>query len=150
MLTPQSIRPPRAVRGVGLIEVLIAVLVLAIGLLGVAAMQAAALRNSQSALERSQGVVNTYTILDAMRANVDGVKSGNYNMPMTCTVPATGDLAANDRRFWLQTLQANLGKGACGQISCAANNICTVKVQWDDSRISGGSSAQSFTTTTRI
>ena len=137
-------------RGVGLIEVLIAVLVLAIGLLGVAAMQAAALRNSQSALERSQGVVNTYTILDAMRANADAVKSGNYNMPMTCTAPAAGDLAANDRRFWLTTLQANLGKGACGQINCAGNNVCTIKVQWEDRGGSSNPTEQSFTTITRI
>ncbi|HJR72153.1 MAG TPA: type IV pilus modification protein PilV [Luteimonas sp.] len=150
MLTPKPIRSPRAMRGVGLIEVLIAVLVLAIGLLGVAAMQAAALRNSQSALERSQGVVNTYTILDAMRANVDVARNKGYDMPMTCTAPAAGDLAANDRRFWLQTLQANLGSAACGQIACDKNtSICTVTVQWDETR-TGGVPNQQFITTTRI
>lgn len=151
MPTLQSIRSPRAMRGVGLIEVLIAVLVLAIGLLGVAAMQAAALRNSQSALERSQGVVNTYTILDAMRANVDVARNKGYDMPMTCTAPAAGNLAANDRRFWLQTLQANLGTAACGQIECdTSTSVCTVTVQWDDSRGGGGVSNQKFTTKTRI
>ena len=51
--------------GVTLIEVLVAVLVMAIGLLGIAALQATALRNSQSSLERSQAVVHTYAILDA-------------------------------------------------------------------------------------
>jgi type IV pilus assembly protein PilV len=65
---------------VGLIEVLVAVLVLGIGLLGVAAMQATALRNSQSSLERSQGVMHVYTILDAMRANPQAARAGGYNM----------------------------------------------------------------------
>ena len=49
-----------------LLEVLIAVLVLAIGLLGIAALQATALRNSQSSLERNQAVIASYTIADAM------------------------------------------------------------------------------------
>ena len=52
-----------------MIEVLVAVLVMGIGLLGVAAMQATALRNNQSALERTQATIQTYSILDAMRAN---------------------------------------------------------------------------------
>ena len=115
-------RAPRsaaAVRGVGLIEVLVAVLVLAIGLLGVAAMQATALRNSQSSLERSQGVMHVYTILDAMRANPNAARAGAYNMGMTCAVPAAGNLVANDKRAWIDTLQQNLGTTACGQVRAA-------------------------------
>ncbi len=145
----RSLRTLSAVRGVGLIEVLVAVLVLAIGLLGVAAMQATALRNSQSSLERSQGVMHVYTILDAMRANPDAARSGAYNMGMTCTVPSTGTLIASDQHQWMSVLQANLGVTACGQVTCAAG-LCTITVRWDDSRGSGGSTAQTLTTTTRI
>jgi len=72
-MTPRPLHARRhaafASRGVSLLEVLIAVLILAIGLLGVAALQASALRNSQSSLERSQAVIYTYTILDSMRSN---------------------------------------------------------------------------------
>ena len=137
-----SRRAPRslaAIRGVGLIEVLVAVLVLAIGLLGVAAMQATALRNSQSSLERSQGVMHVYTILDAMR----------YNMGMTCVAPAAGSLITSDQRQWITVLQQNLGVTACGQVNCVAT-VCTVTVRWDDSRGSGGNVAQTLSTTTRI
>jgi type IV pilus assembly protein PilV len=137
------------VRGVGLIEVLVAVLVLSIGLLGVAAMQATALRNSQSSLERSQGVMHVYTILDAMRANPQAARSGGYDMGLTCAVPAAGNLIANDQRAWIGALQQNLGPTACGQVACNAG-LCTITVQWDDSRGSGGSTAQTFRTTTRI
>jgi type IV pilus assembly protein PilV len=149
---PLRRRAPRsaaAVRGVGLIEVLVAVLVLAIGLLGVAAMQATALRNSQSSLERSQGVMHVYTILDAMRANPAAARAGAYVMGMTCTVPAAGDLVANDKRTWIDMLQQNLGPTACGQVTCAGA-LCTISVRWDDSRGTSGSTTQTFSTTTRI
>ncbi len=137
------------VRGVGLIEVLVAVLVLAIGLLGVAAMQATALRNSQSSLERSQGVMHVYTILDAMRANPKVARAGAYNMGMTCAVPAAGNLVANDQRAWIDMLQQNLGRTACGQVACVGA-LCTISVRWDDSRGTSGSTTQTFSTTTRI
>lgn len=152
-MSPQTRRrAPRSaahVRGVGLIEVLVAVLVLAIGLLGVAAMQATALRNSQSSLERSQGVMHVYAMLDAMRANPQAARSGAYNMGLTCVVPGAGNLVANDRRAWIEAIQQNLGPTACGQVACDAG-LCTITVQWDDSRGSSGSVTQQFSTTTRI
>lgn len=132
-----------------MIEVLIAVLVLAIGLLGIAAMQAAALRNSQSSLERSTATVLAYSMFDAMRANANVARVSGYNMGMTCNVPAGGDLAANDRSAWITRIQQNLGNTACGQIQCLADQ-CTVTIQWDDRRGTGGGTAQQFITTTRI
>jgi type IV pilus assembly protein PilV len=147
------VRAPRSsahARGVGLIEVLVAVLVLAIGLLGVAALQATALRNSQSSLERSQSVIHIYSILDAMRANAEAARGGAYNMALTCTVPSGGSIVANDQQQWIQTIQDNLGTTACGQVRCLGPN-CTITVRWDDSR-AGGATAQtySFSTTSRI
>lgn len=146
-------RPPRssrrAQRGVGLIEVLVAVLVLSIGLLGIAAMQAAALRNSQSSLERSTATVLAYSIFDAMRANANVARLGGYNMGLTCNVPVGGDLAANDRSAWMTRVQQSLGDTACGQIQCVADQ-CTATIRWDDSRGAGGSNTQLFATTTRI
>ena len=145
----RATHPRGAVRGVGLIEVLVAVLVLAIGLLGVAAMQATALRNSQSSLERSQGVMHVYTILDAMRANPDAARGGGYNIGMTCTPPAASSLITSDQHEWINTLQQNLGASACGQVSCVAP-LCTITVQWDDSRGSAGRIVQTLRTRTRI
>lgn len=149
------VRAPRtsaSARGVGLIEVLVAVLVLAIGLLGVAALQATALRNSQSSLERSQSVIHMYSILDAMRANADAARSGAYNMPMACTAPGGGTIVANDLRQWVLNLQAqgNLGPTACGSIQCVGA-VCTIIVQWDDSRAGGAANqTYSFRTISRI
>ncbi|WP_407354407.1 type IV pilus modification protein PilV [Luteimonas sp. R10] len=126
-------------RGASLIEVLIAVLIMAVGMLGIAAMQTTALRNSQSSLERSQAVIQTYAIFDAMRANREQALAGAYNMARTCLVSAGGaTLAENDHREWLSSLQDTLGDDACGEIDCPDASACSVTVEWNDSRASDG------------
>lgn len=140
----------RAVAGVSLIEVLISVLIMGIGMLGIAAMQATALRNNQSALDRSQAVVQSYTILDAMRANRAVALEGGYNTAMTCEAPGSGGLVGNDIDAWLQSLKASMGPAACGSIDCDANDVCTVTVQWDESNLKDGSDEQQFATVTQI
>jgi type IV pilus assembly protein PilV len=121
--------------GVSMIEVLISIVILAFGLLGIASMQMLALRNSQVALERSQATVQTYAILDAMRANVAVARIGGYDLAkMTCAVPEeAGTLASTDLHNWVTTLKGSLGDTACGHISCKGDS-CTIIVEWDDSR----------------
>lgn len=136
--------------GAGLIEVMVAVLILGVGLLGIAAMQATALRNSQSSLERTQAVIQTYAILDAMRANRDVALIGGYNLAaMTCNPPDRGALAANDLNDWINGLHASLGPDSCGQIACNSEN-CTIVVQWDDTRGTRGLEQQPFATETKL
>lgn len=142
----KSTSSPRDVRGMSLIEVLVAVLVLAVGMLGVAAMQALALRGGQGSLESSQAVMAANSIIEAMRANRANAAGYVYNGIATCgTVPAAGtSLAGNDLNNWVTRLKDTIGTGAatdittCGSIS-AAGGIYTVTVQWDDSRAGGGS-----------
>ena len=133
----------RVQRGVSLIEVLVAVLIMGVGLLGIAAMQATALRNSQSALERSQAIIQSYAIIDAMRANRASAIAGDYDLgAMTCAAPAAGGtLAQADLNQWITSLKvamsgtANAGTDStsCGMVACT-EDLCTVTVQWDDSR----------------
>lgn len=141
----------RSMAGAGLLEVMIAVLLLSFGMLGLAGMQALSLRGSQSALQRTQAVVHTYTILDAMRANRAEALIGAYDIPMTCAPPEPGDLVANDLRGWITRMQRNdaLGSSACGQIDCDSLD-CTVTLQWDDSRARGGDSQQRVRTVSRL
>src|SRR3546814_17056885 len=56
-------------RGVGMIEVLVSVLVLSVGLLGIALVQTRALANNNSSMGRSLATVATYSILEAIRAD---------------------------------------------------------------------------------
>lgn len=137
--------------GASLIEVMISVLILSIGLLGVAAMQATALMNSQSALERSQAVIESYAVLDAIRANQEAGRNGSYTRGMTCVAPTGSDLVDTDIARWITSMKGSLGADACGSITCvAATRTCTVTVRWNDSRGTDGSSAQDVVTVGRV
>lgn len=142
----------KRMRGVSLIEVLVSVVIVAIGLLGIAAMQSVALRGGQSSLETSQAVMQTHSIMEAMRAN--RANAADYNMALTCDVPTGGTRAANDLRDWVIALKETIGQGqasdttTCGQVT-GCPDACQVTVQWDDQRGGGGAERQ-LVTETRI
>ncbi|RZA21621.1 MAG: type IV pilus modification protein PilV [Lysobacteraceae bacterium] len=153
MIRPTQPRSaPRHVRGIGLIEVLVSVLVLAVGLLGIAAMQSMALRGGQGSLESSQAVMQSSAIIEAIRANK--ANAGNYNMAsMACAAPGAGTLAQNDLRQWVLDLKSTIGAGAldtttCGQVT-GCPNACVITVRWDDTR-AGGATTRTVVTGTRI
>ena len=146
----------RAMRGLSLIEILVSVVILGIGLLGVAAMQSLALRGGQSSLEASQVVMQSNAIIEAMRANRANAGAYNTGGAWVCAVGAGGTLAQNDVANWIRTLKQDVsGAGnaaadatTCGQID-GCPNACVVSVRWDDSR-AGGANNRTFTTRTRI
>jgi len=128
--------------GFSLIEVLVAVLVVSLGMLGAAALQANALRSNQGSYERTQVAILSQGIFDAMRANLAGVDSGAYNTNgWACAASGSGSLAASDLSRWIDQVHAQMNPGACAQVSCVAR-VCVVSVRWDDSRVAGGSSAR--------
>lgn len=138
-------------KGFGMLEVLIALLVLSIGLLGVAALQIVSLKNNQSSMSRSLGTISAYSILDAMRADRSSALAGSYNFAMPSTISAatckkTGaTLQAIQLNSWLQEIQQKLGTTACGSVNCASGT-CAISVQFDDSRGTNGNTAQTITT----
>lgn len=149
MRTRRGYAGPRRVAGVGMIEVLIAVVLLAFGMLGIAALQMAALRSSQSSLQRSQATISTYAILDAMRANREEARVGKYNLATrTCAVPDTGSLAQNDLAEWIGSLKKDLGDSACAKIVCGTDK-CEIEISWTDTRAKDDQN-QSVTTVTRL
>ena len=69
----KQIYSPRRQRGVGMIEVLVAVLVFAVGIMGMTAMQLAAKRSSDEATQRSIATSLARDIIERIRANPDQV-----------------------------------------------------------------------------
>lgn len=68
--------PATQARGFSLIEVLVAVLVMGIGVLGVSALQMVSLQNNRGALERAEAVHLAYDMMDRIRANPGGTPAG--------------------------------------------------------------------------
>jgi type IV pilus assembly protein PilV len=112
----------RISRGFTLLEVLIAIVVVAFGLLGLAGLQVFALKNNQSASMRVTATNLTTDIIDRMKANYIGVINNDYNKPLTTsytteetTCATTGclpaQLAANDLREWQNRVAATLPGG---------------------------------------
>jgi type IV pilus assembly protein PilV len=131
-----------AQRGATLVEVLVALLVLSIGLLGVAALQVSALQTNQGAHVRSQASVLAYDIADRMRANRAVALAGGYNVLYTVT-PSGGALNELDLQNWKAALTNTLPTGQ-GEISLVGS-IALIKVRWTDK-----SGTQVFETRTQI
>jgi type IV pilus assembly protein PilV len=142
-----STKPARRTsqRGTTLIETLVALLVLSIGLLGVAGLQLTSLRNNRSAHLRSQAQVMAYDITDRMRANRNVALAGNYNIAMGASASA-GTLVGDDLVRWKQAIAESLPSGD-GSVTISAANVVLITIQWTDAM---SAAAQSFTTRTRI
>jgi len=107
----------RQQRGFNLLEVLIALVVLSLGLLGLAALQNMGLRLGNESYQRSQATLLIYEMIDRMRANAVGVQTGAYALPLTNTAPAVtqdctlggikcsaAQMAAYDMNQWISTI----------------------------------------------
>jgi len=137
-------------RGVGLIEILVAVLVLSIGLLGLAGLQLRTLRNNQSALERGMAVVETHALADALRADRTNARNGLFNLALTDPKPVSPTTFRGKALLaWRNNLEAALGAGATGSVNCNGT-ACVIVVQWDDTRASGGTATYNVSTEVQI
>lgn len=136
--------------GASLLEVLIAVLILAIGLLGIAALQAVTLRNMQSSSDRTVAVIQTYAMFDMMRANRLAALGGGYDTAgYICEAPTGTSRPALDTARWIGQMQQAMGETACGAIDCDAG-ACTVQMRWNEVRSTGGEEQHEMTTETNL
>lgn len=150
-----TVFPPAG--GFTLVEVLVAIVVLSIGILGVAALQTRGLVQGQGGLQASQAITLANAYADMMRANPVGAEDGDYQIsdpinspPSTaptasCTFTATpspctaAQIAAWDQYSWFKqvgdTLPGGLAQVQCiDGANCASSSIQTIRVFWDQAR----------------
>lgn len=141
----------KRIQGFTLVEALVALLVLSIGLLGVAGLQLTALKNNNSASFRSQATYLAYDITDRMRANRARAVSGLYDVNLG-VMPAGGTLADSDVTSWktilATTLPAGDGSIVVTPSAGGVEGIVTITIQWDDTK--GVGDPLQFVTRTRI
>lgn len=131
--------------GFTLLEVLVALVVLSIGLLGVAAMILDSLRASRAALLRTQAVTLAADMADRIRAN--RLPANAYDCAGPCQPAAGGNVVAvADLDSWCRAVDAGLpdGIGAiyyeAGQIGMPA--AYTVRVSWSEGSVAVKSAYQ--------
>lgn len=122
-------------KGFSLIEVLIAVLVLAIGLLGLASLQLKSIQTNQQSYYLSQ--VDNYLndIVNRMRANSTELSQYLLAVDETAATPASTDtLAVRERYQWQQTVLEKIIPGRTKmsiQRQTGTDNIYEVSIMWD-------------------
>ncbi|AZD18112.1 type IV pilus modification protein PilV [Pseudomonas chlororaphis] len=135
--------------GMTLIEVLVAVLILGVGLLGAAAVQLNALRYTDSALMTSQASFIAYDMLDRIRAN----SAADY----TVAAPEAGNFGVvrdQDLYDFKRNVESFGGPTAEGHISLK-QGVFTISITWDDARAAHSSGepaegSRSFVLSSRV
>ncbi len=134
---------PSKYRGDTMIEVLVTVLILAVGVLGVAAMQVTTYQNLSISHSASIAAIVADDFAERMRANGVEVLADTYNhsadpgtayTDCTANVCTTSQLAGYDIGTWWEELGANLplGRGQVARIG--GTNTFTLTVRWDEDR----------------
>ncbi len=124
--------------GFTLIETLVAMVVLAVGMLGIAALYIEGLRSGQASVSRTTAVALAADMADRIRANPTvpasyagagpGANNGCVNGPAACT-PA--QMAQEDWFWWLQDVQNRLPQGAAAVIAVNNNPAVAPATQYD-------------------
>lgn len=144
---------PRSARGVSMIEVLVAIVIFSVGLLGLALMQLKGASFTKDSGARSVAVLQARSLADRMQANPQGVANGDYvwtggTAPTYTDCSSTGctyaQVANNDLNAWLSQMQAALpasaSTAAMGQVLSNGDGTYTITVQWSGQGIAGSSS----------
>lgn len=154
-------------KGMTLLEVLVAVVLLSVGMLGIASMLMLSGKTNNSSYSKHEATLCADNIIERMRANSQVVAGGSYTIsninsnggPGTVAAPAANcaattcnstQLASYDTWYWLTVVVAQLPSGS-GSITTAPGtdnaSLVTITVQWDDSiaqsQVGAGSAAGS-------
>ncbi|MCK9365589.1 MAG: type IV pilus modification protein PilV [Metallibacterium scheffleri] len=140
-------RPLRAA-GFTLLEVLVTVVILSIGMLGVAGVLLLVHKNNAASYMQQQAVQDAYDILDRMRANRSAALQGLYDVAPPSSAPTScssntcspQQMANYDLWQWhsdlvneLPAATSNISTATPAGVSSANQDVqVTVKLQWSD------------------
>jgi type IV pilus assembly protein PilV len=157
----------RGVRGFTLLEVLIALLVFSLGLIGLAGLLVLSVKTNHAATQRTQATFLAQSLAERMRANIIGVWQANYDNAALTAVPATtcnptapagcnpAGIASWDLSVWFDQVMQSL-PAPSATIICTPNVIvappdlrsqppyegtCTVRLTWSEALQTGTTNA---------
>lgn len=143
----------RALQGFTLLEILIGLVILSVGVLGLAGLQGASLNSSNTAYFRTVATNQVYDMVERIRSNklgaipaVDGGVFDSYNslsgtptfLPCNTAVNCDAkDIAVRDIAMWNQENSRVLPNGQ-GVVFGTGLRSYTITVFWDDEQIGAG------------
>jgi len=155
----------RLAHGFTLLEILVALIIVSIGLLGLAGMQAVAINNTNTARLRGIAAIDAASLAAAMHANPAYWRNVSGTVTQS-TVPSAGNcgsgtctasqIAGYDVGQWQSALTANqiALPSASGTFSCSSSAnappVCSITVSWQEKMMAGnlsGTTASSAYTT---
>lgn len=149
--------------GFTLLEVLVTLVIMSLGLLGLAGLQLRSLQAGNDSFSRSQAMILAYDMADRMRANPQAAGNGDYlvapddlpaapaydcqtSFPTGKNSCAPDELASADLTSWVSALTNNsvLPQGTASitcddvlagdGVACSPNSVHTVILMWDEAR----------------
>jgi len=155
--------PSRLQSGFSLVEVLITLVVLAVGLLGFALLQTMNLRYTQSANARTQATNLAYDLLDQMRANRyqaawyggsggASFAAGSVTAAQCTQLPTGAVTIGNSVQRWKCQVWRSLGPTASATVTYSGAGNVSVTIAWGDQRWDEASpnALTSFAVTSRL
>lgn len=142
---------PKRQGGFSLMEALVSILVLSIGLLGVAALQSVGLRANSGAAHRSQAAWLAMQIVEDARAQrAETLALNSALVDKTVTPKTCGANETTPINRWRARIACALPEGAGAVDYDTYTQRLTVTVRWNDSRgvdhaSTGGNTAANFT-----
>lgn len=142
------IRPCRSQRGFNLLEVLVAIVVLSIGLVGLGLLELKGVQYTRDSYARTQAAILAESLADRMRANPLGAVAGDYVLSAdegsggtypvdsgSCCSPA--DVAADDLVAWWALIIGNLAN-AQANVALDGNNHYSIGLTWSEEQNTQG------------
>lgn len=155
--TVRAIAAIRHGHGMTLIEVLVTLVIISVGLLGVAALQLTTVRNNLDAFVRSQAAVLASDMLDRVRANRSAAiaNPGAYNIDFG-PAPAATTAAQQDMVQWKGMLNTQLPNGDGSIVTNRTNidgvdrYIVTITIRWGERSTIAADQQVTFVTSSQI
>lgn len=141
----------RSEAGFTLIEVLVTIVVMSLGLLGLAGLLVTSLKVNQGAEIRSQAAWLANDIVDQMRGNRAEAQAATrpYNLQASATPGNGNSRPESELRAWRARLAQALPGGRGGVDLNGAASKLVVTIEWDDSH-ANGNATESFVLDTRL
>ncbi|WP_438971144.1 type IV pilus modification protein PilV [Methylophaga sp.] len=134
--------------GFTLIEVLVALLVLAIGLLGLAYLHITSLKINQSAELRTLATNHVADVFEIMRADLNNARAGSYDLEISDDSPSGNSIIQRQLSSWMNRVSETLPGGDaaidCTSFGSLSGTLCDVRIIWREIQDDGTLGITSF------